>query len=773
MLQNGSPYVGKRVLRVDAPAKVTGNAVYGVDIELPGMLHGAALRSPHPHAKIIAMDTSAALKAPGVRAVVTGRDFPYLFGDMVRDQPFLAIDRVRFVGDPVAAVAAETEAQALEALEKIRVQYEELPAVFDPREAMAEGAPLVHPDFDTYHRNIPASMVPGTNICVTRKFSLGDVEKGFAEADEIFSDTFSAQALSHAAMEPHAAVARYTPLDGCYTVWSASDRPQRLHKELADALGLEHTRVRFIVPYVGGSYGGKNTLRAEAVAVALSRFTHGRPVKVVFSRAESLTATQTRLAAYMQLTTGVKKDGLFTARRAEIVWDNGAYMSNAPGVANRGVLTILGPYRIPNLDLVSRLVYTNQETTGSYRGFGTTQVTWACEVQMDIMAAKLGIDPLAIRLMNAYVEGDAYINGQIMRDVRARETIAAAGREIKLETGSPNPSPTRRRGKGIATMLKSTATPTDSFCTLKVDVDGKVTVFSSSSEIGAGEKTVMAQIAADAVGVPLAAVSVPNPDTAITPYDHGVSSSRTTFHMGNCIHRAGRDMQRRLLEFASGVLAADPSRLTLSDGYILEAGGGRRMTLKDLLAKKFNGKSGAMFSEGHFTPAGNPVLEAREGLKGISSIFWMFATHAVEVEVDTETGVVQVLKVAAAHDIGRAINPTGCEQQIEGSVILGISNTLFEEFKTERGRILNDTFSDYKLATMEDVPGIVSILVEAGPDREALAAAKGIGEPAAAATAPAIANAVYNAVGIRIRDLPITPDKVLAALQQKDNQKGH
>lgn len=773
MSQKGSGYVGKRVLRVDAPAKVNGSAVYGVDIELPGMLHGATLRSPYPHANIIEIDTSAAVKAPGVRAVVTGKDFSCYFGDMVRDQPFLAVDRVRFVGDPVAAVAAETEAQALEALEKIRVKYEELPAVFDPREAMAAGAPLIHPDFEKYVRNIPASMVPGTNICVSRKFSLGDVEKGFAEADEIFEDTFSAQALSHVTMEPHAAIAQYTPLDGQYTVWSASDRPQRLHKELADALGLAHTQVRFIVPYVGGSYGGKNTLRAEAIAVALARFTHGRPVKVVFSRAESLTATQTRLAAFMKLTTGVKKDGTFTARRAEIVWDNGAYISNAPGVANRGVLTILGPYRIPNLDLESRLVYTNKETTGSYRGFGTTQVTWACEVQMDIIAAKLDIDPLTIRLMNAYVEGDAYINGQIMRDVRVKETIEKAGREIGLGKDSPSPSPTRRRGKGIATMLKSTATPTDSFCAIKVDVDGGVTVFSSSSEIGAGEKTVMAQIAADAVGVPLSAVSVPNPDTAITPYDHGVSSSRTTFHMGNCVQQAGRDVRNRLLDFAAGVLATDPDRLTLSEGNIIEAGVGQRMTLKELLAKKFNGKSGAIFGEGHFTPAGNPVLEAREGLKGISSIFWMFATHAVEVEVDTETGVVKVLNVAAAHDIGRAINPTGCEQQIEGSVILGISNTLFEEFKMDRGRILNDSLSDYKLATMEDLPKIVSILVEADPDKEALAVAKGIGEPAAAATAPAIANAIYNAVGVRIKDLPITPDKILAALQQKDNQKGH
>jgi carbon-monoxide dehydrogenase large subunit len=756
--------------RVDSLEKVTGQAVYGVDVDLPGMLYGAALRSPLPHAKIIEIDASAALKAPGVRAVVTGKDFPYYFGDMVRDQPFLAIDRVRYVGDPVAAVAADTEAMALEAVEMIRVKYEPLPAVFDPREAMDENAPLVHPDFENYVRSIPDSMVSGTNICVQRTFSLGDLEKGFAEADEIFEDEFSAQPLSHVTMEPHGAVARFSPLDGHYTVWSASDRPHRLHKELADGLGIPITQVRFIVPYVGGSFGGKNTLRAEAISAALARFTDGRPVKVLFSRQEAITATQTRLAAFMKLTTGVKKDGTFTARRAEIVWDNGAYMSNAPGVANRGVLTILGPYRIPNLDLISRLVYTNSETTGSYRGFGTTQVTWACEIQMDIIAEKLGIDRLLIRKINGYVEGDRYINGQRLHDVRLHRTIDRAGREIGWGKKNQSLSKTRFRGKGLATMLKSTATPTDSYCYIKVDLDGGVTVFSGSSEIGAGEKTVLSQIAADAVGVPLSAVSFPNPDTSLTQYDHGVSSSRTTYHMGNCIQKAGRQVREKIQALAAEFLETDPAGLTISRGKIFEDGVGERTTLKDLLTKKFGGKSGAVFGEAHFSPAGAPVLEAAPGLNGLSSIFWMFATHAAEVEVDIETGVVKVLKVAAAHDIGRAINPLGCEQQVEGSVILGVSNTLFEEFQMEEGRILNDSLSDYKLATIEDTPKIVSIFLEAEKDKDPLTVAKGIGEPAAAATAPAIANAVFDAIGVRIKELPITPDKILAALREKGDR---
>jgi len=807
-MTEGAPYIGKRIPRVDSLDKVTGTAVYGVDVELPGMLYGAVLRSPYAHANIVQIDTAQALKSPGVRAVVTGKDFPYTFGDMVQDQPFLATDRVRHIGDPVAAVAAETEADAQKALDKIRVQYEELAPVvqyeelapvFDPREAMAKDAPLIHPNLENYPRSTPSSFIPGTNICVTHTYSLGNIEKGFADADEILEDEFSAHALSHATMETHNAIAQYAPLTGHYTLWSANDRPHRLHKELADALGIPITHIRFIVPCVGGSFGGKNGLRAEAISAALSRYTNGRPVKVVFSREEALTATTTRLAATMKLKTGVKKDGTIIARKADIVWDNGAYTSNAPGVANRGVLTILGPYRIPNIDLVSKLVYTNNQATGSYRGFGTTQVTWACEIQMDIIAEKLGMDPLLIRLKNGYIEDDLYINGQVLREIRLKETIEKAGRDIDWGKGVRSPSKTKRRGKGIATMLKSTATRNDSFCFIKLDIDGGVTVFCSSSEIGAGQHTTLSQITADAIGVPLSSVSFPNPDTSLTPYDHGVSSSRTTYHMGNAIRLASQEVRAKVLTFAGEILKTDPGRLTLSDGKIIEEGVGERETLTSLLSKKFSGKPGTVLGEAHFTPVGSPLLAASPGLEKMSSIFWMFATHAAEVEVDLETGVVRVIKVSAAHDVGRAINPVGCEQQVEGSVIMGVSNTLFEEFKMDGGRILNDSLSDYKLAmgvsntlfeefkmdggrilndslsdyklaTMEDMPEIVTILVEAEPDKAALDVAKGIGEPAAAATAPAIANAIYDAVGIRIKDLPITPDKILSALKEKTNR---
>ena len=761
-------YVGARVPRVDAKEKVTGHAIYGFDVDLPGMLHGTTLRSPLPHAKIIEIETSDAMRAPGVRAVVAGRDFPFTFGGAIKDQPFLAVDRVRYVGEPVVAVAAETEAAAMDALLKIRVKYEELPAVFDPREALREGSPLVHPNLERYpHSGHP--IVPGTNVCVLRTYKLGDVEKGFAEADEIFEDEFSAHAVSHATIEPHVAVAQYLPTTGHYTIWSSTDRPYLLSRELAVGLGIPTDHIRYIVPYVGGAFGGKNTLIAEAIAVALARFTRGRPVKVVFSRQEELTATQVRVGAFMKLKTGVKKDGTFIARRADIVWDSGAYLSNSNGVAIRGAYTIFGPYRIPNIELISRLVYTNKEISGSYRGYGTTQVTWACESQMDMIAHNLGIDPLELRLKNAYAEGDRYINGQALHGVGLKETIERAAQEIGWGKKRQPSSTAKRYGKGMAVILKGTLTPTSSCCFIKVNQEAKATVICTAPETGGGQKTVLSQIAADAIGLPLDSVAVTSPDTFITPYNDAVGSSRTTFHMGNAVLAAGQQVRRKILELAGKTLNTDPDRLSLFEGKIFEEGVGERITVKALLSQTF-GPAMDLLGEGLYNPADSPLLAADPDLKGwdgrMSSIFWMFATHAVEVELDTETGVVKVVKVVAAHDVGHPINPVTCEQQIEGSVIMGLSNALFEELKMENGRILNDSLADYKLATVLDMPEIVPIIVEA-PHKEGPFGAKGVGEPAAGAMAPAIANAIFDAAGVRIKDLPITAEKVWAALKEK------
>jgi CO/xanthine dehydrogenase Mo-binding subunit len=755
-------HVGQSVTRVDAREKVTGAAVFGVDVQLPGMLHGAVVRSPHPHARIVSIDTAAAEAAPGVEVVVTGRGFPYIFGSAMKDQPFLAIDRVRYVGEPVVAIAAQTEAEAQEAVDLVVVEYEELPAVLDPMQALEDGAPLVHPDMHTYERG-PHEIVPHTNINTLWTFERGDVDAGFAAADLVVEDEFTAHALSHAALEPHVAVAQYEAATGAYTAWVSTDRPFQLRGELTAALGLPSDKMRLIVANVGGSFGGKNTLIAESIAVALARHVGGHPVRVEFTREEDLTATQTRVPAIMKIKTGVTKDGVLTARRAEILWDSGAYTSNTVGVAIRGSSTIFGPYRIPDLALVARQVYTNRAISGSYRGYGTTQVTWACESQMDMIAARLGIDPVVLRLRNGYEEGDSYVNEQVMHGVGLRESLERTASEIGWGEVDRQPAPHLRRGKGIATMIKPTATPTSSNCVIKVEHDGRVSVLVAAPEIGSGQATVLAQMAADAVGVPIDSVVIPPTDTAFSPFNGPVASSRTTYHVGNAIRIAGAEVREKILATAGEVLGLESESLELVDGEI-RSGEERITTIADLLGG-FGFEGHSVTAEARFTTRGSPLLKASPPYEWMSSIFWMFATHAVEIEVDIETGVVRVIKVAAAQDVGRAINPMTCEQQIEGGVVMGISNALFEEFKGSGGRIENSSFADYKLAAMPDLPEIVPIVVESNHS-EAPFGAKGVGEPAAAATPPAIANALYDAVGIRITDLPLTAERILRAIEE-------
>jgi len=626
-------YVGKPIPRIDALDKVTGRAVYCGDIDLPGMLYGAVLRSPLAHANIVDLETSGAWKVPGVKAVVTGKAFPFTFGTMIKDQPFLAVNRVRYIGDPVVAVAADSEAAAQEAVEKIVVKYDELPAIFDPRDAIRKEATIIHEDMASYHGTKFYNAVAGTNICTVAEYTLGDIDKGFKASDEIFEDEFYIHAVAHTPMETHVGIAQFFEEDGRITVWSPTDGPHRRAKEISDALNIPENKIRIISSYIGGGFGGKGNLVAEAIAIALAKFTKGKPVKMVFSREEELSASQTRIAAFIKLTTGVKKDGTLVARKAETLWDNGAYSSKAPDVAVRGVRTIFGPYRIPHLELFSRLVYTNKEISGAYRGYGTTQVTMACESQMDIIAERLGMDPVEVRLKNAYVEGDKYINGQVMHGVGLKDTLEKSAAGIRWKEKGETPGKNIRRGKGIASTIKGTATPSNSCCFIKVHHDGSVAVICSSVEIGAGEKTVVAQIAADSIGVPVASISVPHSDTSYSPYDFGVTSSRTTFHMGNAVCLAGQKVRQKILDLAAEVLDTSVDHLDLMDGQIIEKQGDHQFSIKDIMIRKYGGRGGTLLAEGQYTPEGSSLLKASPGVEKMSSIFWKFATHAAEFPI--------------------------------------------------------------------------------------------------------------------------------------------
>lgn len=757
--------VGKSIRRVDGIERVTGQLRYAVDTVLPRMLQAAIVRSPHPHARILRVDTGRAQAMPGVRAVITGRDAPFMIGGMIADQPFLATDRVRYVGEPVAAVAAETALQAQMAAEAVVVEYEPIPAVFDMEEALKPDAPLVHETPSAYRRGNKYQAHDGTNICHLHEVATGDeaLERAFASADRVFEDVFTVPAVSHTPMEPYAATAAHDRATGEYTIWSAADAPHRRLSEIAEALGLESDKVRIISTAVGGGFGGRGAAVPEMLAVALARQTKGLPVHVAFSREEVLTATQTRVATKLRVSTAMRSDGTIIARKSLMLWENGAYASKAPEVASRGGMTIIGPYRIPHVSIKSVLVYTNKQPSGAFRGFGTTQTSFACEVHMDRIASELGMDPLELRLKNGYAEGDLHFSGQKLHGVGLRETLEKAAEAVNWHGPHKGAAPGKRYGRGIACMIKGTNTPTVSTCIVRLVADGSLHVLTSSVEIGAGQKTVIAQFASEASGIAIGSIKVSQPDTRLTPYDFGCTSSRNTFHMGNAVKLACEDARGKFLEAAARCFGLPVEGFELEDGVLRHAAG-QEMTVREAM-KCICPKGTEFIGEGTYSPAGSELLARRADSKTDGSIFWLFVTHAVEVEVDTETGQVDILHVAAAHDVGRAINPLNCRQQIEGSVIMGVSLAMLEELKTENGRVLNDALLDYKFATSEDAPRRIDPIIVESVHPEAPYGAKGVGEPAAAATAPAIANAIHDACGIWLRDMPFTPERVLGALR--------
>ena len=769
-------YVGQPVTRVDALDKVTGKAIYGVDLKLPGMLHAKVLRSTWAHARLVRVDVRRARSLPGVLAAVTGRDFPYLHGETVRDEPFLAVDRVRYVGEPVAAVAAVDVETAEAAVDLIEVEYEPLPAVFDPVQAAGEDAPLLHPELGNYPHGKIILPQAGSNVCHRFKLRRGDVERGFQAADLIFEDTFSTQMVQHAALEPHAAIARFGP-GGEVTVWSSNDAPHRTRRELAEALGLPLGKVRIATSgYMGGGFGSKGGLKAEAAAIALASRTRGRPVRLQLDRDEVFSAVLTRVPTVTTIKTGVKRDGRITARQVTSYWDAGAYAEKTPTICRQASQAAAGPYRIPNVWIDARAVYTNKQNSGAMRGYGIPQVAWAHESQMDIIAAELGLDPTEIRLRNGLEEGDLSATGQVMYSVGLKETMGRTTAAMPWEGPAGADGAVARgggvsRGRGVAWMFKNTKTPSTSSAFVRVDEDLTVTVLSSSVEIGQGNNTILAQIAAEELGVPVEAVRLAAPDTDYTPYDASTTSSRSAFHMGNAVRRAAIDAAGQIRGLAAAELHVHPEQVEVRAGKLAVSGQPEHtIDLGALLRARLRG-GGTILGRGTYTPEGATDIDPETGQGAMPSIFWMYATQGVEVEVDRETGQVAVKRVVAAHDVGRALNPLTCCQQIEGGVVMGVGMALSEELRwDERGRLLNANFHDYKLPTAMDIPEIEPLLVET-PHPAGPYGAKGLGEPVLSPTAPAVAGAVERATGVRIKDLPLTPEKLWRALRARPEER--
>ncbi len=755
--------VGTSSIRVDARDKVMGKAIYIDDIQVPGMLHGKVLRSRYPHARIVRIDTSRAEKLPGVLGVVTGADVPFIHGESLLDEPFLARDKVRYTGEGVAVVAAVDVATAEHALELIRVEYKELPAVFDPVEATEPGAPLIHENVGTYTRaasNIKP--IPGTNICNHFQLKTGDVEKGFAESDYIFEDTFTTPMQAHCCIETHGAIALVDD-ETNITVWANNDSPHRARKEIASAFKVPMTKVRVIIaPYVGGNFGGKGGLKAEAVALAIAWKVRNRPIKIMYTREEEFCSTIGRHPSVVRMKTGVKQDGTFVARAVKIYLATGAYAEKGPTVSTFAGISGAGPYRIPNLSIDSYCVYTNRQLAGAFRGYGGPQTAWAYESQMDIIAHKLGLDPVELRLRQVYVDGDRHANGQILKSEGLRDCLVQVAESMEWNSKPLG----KNQGRGVALMERAIKTPFGSAAFVKVNEDGTVDVLSSTTEVGQGSATIVCQIVAEELGVPMASVRKAAPDTAFTPYDASTTSSRSTFHMGNAVKMAAADAKQQLLALASKLLKASPDDLTITQGKVhVKAMPERALPISKVLSENY-GASGTVLGRGYYYP------EMPEGESNYFSrymVFWLLGAQGAEVEVNRETGEVKILKIYAAHDAGKAINPMTCLDQIRGGVTLGAGFALSENLMFKGGTVLNPSFLSYPVPSALDAPEIEPMAVEyAHPDGPY--GAKGIGETTNVPTPPAIANAIYNAVGIRIKDLPITPDKVLAALKRKDER---
>ncbi|PYS07497.1 MAG: hypothetical protein DMG12_00200 [Acidobacteria bacterium] len=760
-------FVGKSITRVDAEEKVTGSAIYGYDLVLPDMLYGKVLFSTRPHAIIKRIDTEKARRLPGVHAVVTGKDAPWTHGETIKDMPFLAQGKVRFVGEPVAAVAAVDEDTAQAAVALIEVEYEDCPAYFSPEEACNPGAVLIHEDYDSYRKSDIIVPGPLPNILEHFKLRTGNVEAGFRESDLVLEQRYVVPAIGHAALEPHSAHAQVDPESGKVTVWVANDAPFRVLHETAEALGLPKEKIRFINPYQGGGFGSKGAMKVETIAIALAYQTNGRPVRVKFNRAETFVSTITRHEAIVYIKSGVKRDGTLVARQVRIYWGAGAYAEKSPTVCIKGSHPSPGPYRIPHVQVDGYAVYTNKPLAGAFRGYGVPQTAWACEQHMDELAQRLGMDALDFRLKNVFVDGDLSYWGERLQSVGLKETLLKATEAIGWgkKTGQSNPPKGIRIGKGFACIAKPTRTPTTSTAAVKIDSRGDVMILAGTVEIGQGCTTILSQIAAEELQVPIDKVRMHSLDTDLIPFDASTTSSRSTYHMGNAVKRAAVKARDQITEMAASLFDTSKENLELSNGKVRVKD--RRepaLSFGEVICQKL-GSDGVVAGDGAYTFEMGKDVDPQTGHSEHASAFYMYATQAAEVAVDEETGRVRLIRMVAAHDVGKAINPLNCVAQIEGGLAMGIGAALHEELVIDdHGRVKNPSFLDYHLVTSLDLPKMETIIVEC-PDPNGPYGAKGLGEPGLAPTPAAIGNAVANALGTRIYELPLSPERVYWAIQ--------
>ncbi len=746
--------VGEKAPRVDGPSKVTGEAKFTADIRLANMLEARVLRSPFPHARIRSIDTSQAEALDGVVAILTGTDLgdidPY-YGHAVRDRPIVAIDAARFAGDPVAVVAAENAYIAAEALELIRIDYEELPAVTTLEEALAEGALRVH-DADLLRLGLfhgLGDFRPHDNICYEHHMTKGQAEQIFAEADVVVEGEFRFPAVYQYALETHAATAVWHSSDQL-ELWANCQHPYLVRAELADMFDLPKANVRIHVPFIGGGFGSKSYTRMEPIAVAMARKAK-RPVRVVNSVTESMW-TSRRHNMICRMRTAARADGTLLARTAEMWLDTGAYADNGPRVVATAADAAPGPYRWTAYQIDAYGVYTHRSPSGSYRAFGATHLEWIGESQVDQVARKLGMDPLEIRVKNLLKPGEPVrtpgkpMDADLIGDIRK----IAEG----LEWDKPRP-PKVGRGLGIGLLAAGSRPVSTAFA--RLESEGTVTVMVSTSELGQGARTAMSQIVSQELSIPLSQIRVPDGDTMVTPYDRSTGASRSTTLAGGAVHLAALDLKDQLITIATSKWQVARSDIILRDGRAWV--GDQSATLSELLFYHFGFSGGELFGRGIIRP------EQGQGTYAAGPVFWEVCVGGVELEVDEETGRIHLRKIVSVADVGTAVNPAMIKGQEMGGAAQGLGNAIFEEMVFSDGQLLNGTLADYRVPRMDDIADeFVSYIVqnEDGPGPYGL---KGVGEGILAAMPAAIVNALAD-IGIHIDELPATPERVWRAIQQ-------
>jgi CO/xanthine dehydrogenase Mo-binding subunit len=752
--------IGRSVLPVDGKDKVKGRAKYLDDIELPGMLYAKILRSPHAHARIVRIDIEAAMALPGVVSILTAADCPEIpFGCDLPDATILPRDKVRYVGEEVAAVSAITPKIAKQALDLIDVQYETLPAVFEPADAIQEDAPLIHED------------KPG-NIAKTYQISRGDFDRELAGCDHVFEEEFSTPRVLPCYMEPFGLIADWEP-HGRLTIITGIQAAFQARSEIAKALGLSPSQVSIKVPTIGGAFGGKIWIRNFHPIIALLAQKSERPVKFVMTREEEFAASRPRVSSQIKVKLGMMNDGTLVCKDMQILTDNGAFSWAAPKVTLNMSMRTDCLYRYKATKVEARLVYTNKTPTSGFRGYGNSQSHFAVESMIDICARKLGLDPIEVRLKNAASQGDTTLHGWKLRSCGLSECLQKASDSIKKDR---HPREDKgglvKRGIGLACMnhVSGNRAGTNfdgSSSMVRFQEDGKLVVYHGESDMGQGSRTIFALIAAETLGIAVEDVIVMPLDTDVSPFCFGTYSSRVTTVGGKAVYLASLRVKKQLLDLASQLMDAPPEILDIQNSQVfIKSDPNQKMAVADLCQKAIRSKTTIELTA--YVAYDPPTQGTDENFYGDYSSAYTYAAQAVEVEIDTETGQVKILRVASAHDVGYAVNPNGVRGQVFGGIAQGAGWGLYENIVYEDGVLKTTSMRNYNLITINDMPEVKPILVETH-DPVGPYGAKGVGEPTLIPMAPAIANAVEDAIGHRFRSLPITAEDVFVALHPECN----